>query len=100
MAIIVPIDKYDYDVAKTASLVINDLDTGDEIGLCTHPAGHCFGSDGGSGIPQNLKVAKGRGGTFEVWRLNKPKSKILSKYTAERCQYCLKLNVNQEIKEE
>ena len=98
-ALIIPTDKLDYDSQKLLDKVINNLDTGEEIGLCTHPAGHCFGSDGGSGIPSNLKVAPGRGETIEVWRLDKNKTKIQSKWMAERCQYCLRLYVNQEITE-
>lgn len=61
-------------------------------GDCTHPAGHCYGSDGGSGIPANLKVAPGRGGDVEVWQLDSLKEVIEKKEIYERCQYCLKLN--------
>lgn len=57
---------------------------------CTHPAGHCFGSDGGSGIPNNLKVAEGRGGEQEAWRLNASKTQILSRDVYAKCQYCQK----------
>ena len=62
------------------------------IGECTHPAGHCYGSDGGSGIPANLKVAPGRGGEFEVWTLDAIKEKVEKQEIYERCQYCQKLN--------
>ena len=59
---------------------------------CTSPAGHCFGSDGGSGIPENLKVAPGRGGEQEVWTLDAKGETIGKKEIYERCQYCLKLS--------
>ena len=62
------------------------------IGECTHPAGHCYGSDGGSGIPENLKVAPGRGGEVEVWALDNLKEKVEKQEIYEKCQYCLKLN--------
>lgn len=88
----------DYDTIK-GKLINNPL-TGEEIGFCTHPAGHCFGSDGGTGIPENLKVAPGRGGEFEVWKLSATKLSILAKYRVEKCQYCLKYYVSEEIKEE
>lgn len=58
-----------------------------EDNLCTHPAGHCYGSDGGSGIPDNLKVPKGQGGTIEVWELDALKANILSKANYSKCQY-------------
>ena len=91
MPVAIPQDILDYD-----TLVFTEQDG---ISNCTSPAGHCFGSDGGSGIPSNLKVAKGRGGEFEVWKLSSNKSKILNKYKVERCQYCLKHYVSQEITE-
>ena len=87
----------DYDTVKN-SLIFDPI-TGQETGFCTHPAGHCFGSDGGSGIPLNLKVATGRGGEFELDKLSANKQTILNRYLAERCQYCLKYNVTGEIKE-
>lgn len=68
---------------------ILDKDTVD-TSECTHPAGHCFGSDGGSGIPHNLKVAKGRGGEFEVMKLSHDKEKVEEDAYYARCQYCLK----------
>ena len=71
------------------------IDTGD----CTHPAGHCYGSDGGSGIPANLKVAEGRGGEVEVWKLSTDKETVETKEVYARCQYCLKLNFK-EVKDE
>ena len=63
-----------------------DIDTSE----CTHPAGHCYGSDGGSGTPENLKVASGRGGEQEVWTLSNDKNKIEKQEIYSRCQYCLK----------
>lgn len=63
-----------------------------ESSNCNSPAGHCFGSDGGSGIPANLKVAEGRGGEFEVWQLDSNKEVVEKKEIYERCQYCLKYN--------
>lgn len=62
-----------------------------ETGVCTHPAGHCYGSDGGSGIPENLKVAPGGGGTKEVWALDSKKEVVESKEVYLKCQYCGKL---------
>lgn len=91
-------DVLDYDNLKDQ--LINDPVTGDEIGKCTHPAGHCFGSDGGSGIPKELKVEKGRGGEFEVNKLSQDKNNILKKYNSERCQYCLKYFITGEKKNE
>ena len=67
-----------------------------DTGECTHPAGHCYGSDGGSGIPQNLKVAEGRGGEVEVWELDGVKEKVEKKEIYSRCQYCLKLDYVKE----
>ena len=60
------------------------------IGDCTHPAGHCYGSDGGSGIPDNLKVPTGQGGEFEVWKLSPDKQTLLEDAYYNRCQYCQK----------
>lgn len=51
---------------------------------------HCFGSDGGTGIPANMKVAEGRGGNYEVWTLNAQGTKILKQEIYSRCQYCQK----------
>ena len=48
-------------------------------------------------MPNNLKVAMGRGGGFELWKLNAQKTKVLNKYKAERCQYCQKMYVQEEI---
>src|SRR3990167_3643412 len=84
----------------TPIVVPSDIKTIDKIVLCdngdvsncTHPAGHCFGSDGGSGIPDNLKVAPGRGGEQEVWTLSTDKTKVDKKEIYNRCQYCQKLH--------
>ena len=57
---------------------------------CLAGYSHCFGSDGGSGIPQNMKVAPGRGGDQEVWTLSTNKNKIDKKEIYSRCQFCLK----------
>ena len=75
-------------------IVPQDIKTKDKIdtGECIHPAGHCYGSDGGSGIPDNLKVATGRGGEQEVWTLDTKGETIEKKEIYERCQYCLKLS--------
>ena len=70
---------------------IMETDNGD-VSNCTHPAGHCFGSDGGSGIPVNLKVPEGRGGEFRVQKLSIDKTKIEEDAYYERCQYCLKFH--------
>ena len=66
---------------------------------CTHPAGHCFGSDGGSGVPENLKVAPGRGGEREVWELDNKKENIIKKEIYNACQFCLKYTFS-HIKDE
>lgn len=81
--IVIPIDILDKET----------LDTGE----CTHPAGHCFGSDGGSGIPDNLKVAEGRGGEFEVWKLSTDKETVETKEIYERCQYCQKYSYAKDV---
>lgn len=64
---------------------------------CTHPAGHCYGSDGGSGIPKELKVTKDRGGDFEVWELSTDKETVKTKEVYNRCQYCLKYAYKETI---
>lgn len=55
---------------------------------CTHPAGHCFGSDGGSGIPDNQKVPPGRGGEFRAWTLSPDKQSLIEDAWYIKCQYC------------
>ena len=80
--IILPTEIKDYETIKSSIIVGGD---------CTHPAGHCYGSDGGSGIPVNLKVAEGQGGSVEVWQLDAKKEVIESKEIYIKCQYCLKL---------
>ena len=57
---------------------------------CDFPQGHCFGSDGGTGIPNNTKVPEGRGGTYEVWTLNAQRTKVTVKEYYSKCQYCEK----------
>lgn len=94
MAITLTDGVIEYDSIKNA--LINNLSTRDEV-ACTSPAGHCFASDGGTGIPENLKVVKGRGGDFEVWRLSQNKQSILNKYQVSRCQYCMRYLVNGEL---
>jgi hypothetical protein len=69
----------------TVDSIKNSLTTSQN---CTHPAGHCFGSDGGSGIPANLKVEPGRGGEVEILKLSDDKTKILNKFIYNKCQYC------------
>lgn len=69
------------------------------IGECTHPAGHCYGSDGGSGIPEILKVSKGQGGDKEVWEIDKIKDELLSKAIYSFCQYCNKATYVQETED-
>ena len=73
-------------------------DKGD-VSNCTHPAGHCFGSDGGSGIPANLKVAEGQGGTFRVQQLSADKTKLEEDSYYEKCQYCGKYNFSKKYEE-
>lgn len=59
-----------------------------EVGDCTHPAGHCYGSDGGSGIPDNLKVPTGRGGEFRVQKLSLDRETLLEDAYYNKCQFC------------
>lgn len=66
------------------------------VGECTHPAGHCYGSDGGSGIPENLKVAEGQGGEVEVWQLDSKKETVEKMEIYNKCQYCGKLSYAQD----
>lgn len=76
-------------------------DNGD-VSNCTHPAGHCFGSDGGSGIPESMKVLKGRGGEQRIWDVDID-DKIKEDAWYERCQYCLKyhfVETNEERKKD
>jgi len=85
-------------------LIPTDIETIDKITLvesdgvsnCTAPQGHCFGSDGGSGIPENMKVAPGREGEQEVWTLSPNRNKIDKKEVYNRCQYCLKYSYSYE----
>ena len=67
-----------------------DKDKIDTTENCTHPAGHCYGSDGGHGIPEHLKVEPGRGGEFRVQKLSTDKQAIIEDAYYNRCQYCLK----------
>lgn len=84
MPIIIPDDiKLKKDIILT--------DNGD-ISNCTHPAGHCFGSDGGSGIPEHLKVTPGRGGEQRVWKLDIVGEKVVEDEWYSKCQYCGKYN--------
>ena len=92
MPILVPLD-----IKLIENIVL--CDSGD-VSNCTHPAGHCFGSDGGSGIPANLKVAEGRGGEQEICKLNAQKTKILTKAVYEKCQYCGKYNYVKDKEEQ
>lgn len=74
----------------------NLVDTGD-VSNCTHPAGHCFGSDGGSGIPENLKVLPGRGGEVEAWGTDDAQQETVIKETYLRCQFCRKFSFVGEV---
>ena len=84
-----PIVKIDKDAIDKDTIVLTD--NGD-VSNCTHPAGHCFGSDGGSGIPTNLKVPEGQGGEFRVQKLSADKTRIEEDAYYERCQYCGKMH--------
>lgn len=77
-----PTDVVDYENVKGAIIVGGD---------CTHPAGHCYGSDGGSGIPENLKVIPGQGGEQEVWKIDSKTQTVGAKEVYLKCQYCQKL---------
>lgn len=72
----------------------NEVEMCDDGGVsnCTHPAGHCFGSDGGSGIPENMKVEPGKGGEQEVWTLDPSGNTVLKQEIYEKCQFCGKVN--------
>ena len=90
MPLIIPKDILDKDTIDTSE--------------CTHPAGHCFGNDGGSGIPQNMKVQEGRGGEFRVQKLSVDKEKLEEDAYYNRCQYCghytfLETKVQRDAKE-
>lgn len=67
-----------------------------DTSTCTHPAGHCYGSDGGSGIPANLQVVAGRGGQKQVWTLSADKTKVEKKEVYNQCQYCLKYSYERD----
>ena len=79
----------DKDAVDKDPIVLTD--NGD-VSNCTHPAGHCFGSDGGSGIPANLKVLEGQGGEFRVQALSADKTKIEEDAYYIKCQYCGKMH--------
>ena len=81
--------KIDADAIDKSTIV--ETDSGD-VSNCTHPAGHCFGSDGGSGIPDNLKVLEGQGGEFRIQKLSDDKTKLEEDAYYERCQYCGKMH--------
>lgn len=87
MPILIPNGTLDYNSIKNALAV---------DGNCTHLAGHCYGSDGGSGIPSNLKVTSGRGGNYEVWKITGNTIDAKEMYT--QCQYCLKYLYVETIK--
>jgi len=80
----------DKELIKTEIMVDTDI--------CTHPAGHCYGNDGGSGISDNLKVAEGRGGSLEVEEYDRSRT-LLSKAVYSRCQYCQKYLYVQETED-
>lgn len=96
MAVIIPPGILNYiDVVDS---YINRSDLAGELG-CIQIAGfgapgHCYGSDGGSGIPSNFKVLAGRGGDFEVWELSQNKQTVLRRMIFSRCQYCQKYYYN------
>ena len=81
MPILVPLD------IKTIDQITVITDEGTS---CNPGYSHCFGLDGGSGIPQNMKVAEGRGGNQEIWTLSANKNKIDKKEVYSRCQFCQK----------
>ena len=89
MPILIPID-----IKEKKDIVLVEQDG---VSNCTSPAGHCFGSDGGSGIPANLKVAPGRGGEQEVWILSTDKNKVEKREVYERCQYCLRYSYSRDV---
>lgn len=81
MAITLPLNTIS--LSSIATKLANDKN-------CTHPAGHCFASDGGTGIPSNLKVAVNRGKVGEVWELDSKQDEVIKKTNYIQCQYCLK----------
>lgn len=68
-----------------------------DLGDCTSSAGHCYGSDGGTGV--KVKVAQGNGGEVQAWTLSQDKSQVIDKYFYSRCQYCLKYAKGQSLQE-
>ena len=70
------------DVLDTKNMIIQDN--------CDFPQGHCYGSDGGTGIPDKDKVATGRGGNVEAWTLSADSKTILEKASYLKCQFCQK----------
>lgn len=66
------------------------------IGECTHPAGHCYGNDGGTGVPENMKVTAGQGGDVDVATFSQDKKTILKLEVYSKCQYCLKYSYVQD----
>lgn len=67
---------------------------------CDEPQGHCFGADGGSGVPQHRRVVSGRGGSQEVWTLSQDGERITKKEVYLRCQFCQKYVFSKEIRDE
>lgn len=60
-------------------------------GNCLPGYSHCFGSDGGSAYPANMRVTPGKGGNQEVHEFeDKKKDKIKKKYIYSQCQFCEK----------
>jgi hypothetical protein len=55
---------------------------------CTAPQGHCFGSDGGTGIKAKDKVPKKQGGDFKAVTLSVDKQTVQDTNYYSKCQYC------------
>ncbi len=69
---------------------ITVIDPGANPSDCLRQPGHCFGSDGGSGVSNDLKVTPGQGGEQEVWTLDPLGLKVTKKELYHMCQYCQK----------
>lgn len=82
MPLTIPPDAIDKDT-------ITETDRGD-VSNCTSIQGHCYGSEGGTGVPEGLRVREGRGGEYRVQKLSTDRERLEEDAYYVRCQYCLK----------
>ena len=81
-------------------VVPSNVKTIDQITIqevCDFSQGHCYGSDGGSGVPYDIKVATGRGGDQEVWTVSLDGKQIEKMELYLRCQFCQKYVYSETI---